>query len=455
MNVSVVISAAQCIEALGNGLRKGFSPHKTETISVLLERCKEKNKMVIESLKLALDSMIYCLSSITEIAELFGSYLKHKNPQVRSETLLWISRCIPKLFKQAHAKKEIKIISDTIIHCLDDSVSDVRDSSSIVLGSLIKITGEKNVLPFLDQVDKLKLAKILELAAKDEKENRSNPNIAVDKPSAGKIPVDQPIKVPAKETRPVVAPKPSSCSPEVSAAQASFAQTNESATDIFRRIFGDAKVDGLSDPNWKSRLESVEHISQRLETGIPAEIDSEILVRSLSCSPGWKESNVQVFAKMLSILASFAEKSSFTLEGASVAIPFLVEKISDPKLGIGIGLFFTSVALRIGLGRVITILLEPAKGIKNPKSLSEIYNWLATNILDFGLLGIDFKPLIDFLKLGIAHSNVTVRSSAIKAAVNIRRYHGKGKLSHDLIISNPCSQHFILLGFGSRATCCT
>lgn len=56
-NVAVVTVAANCIELLANGLRKGFAKHKQTVLSPILERLKEKKQSVIDALAKALDGV--------------------------------------------------------------------------------------------------------------------------------------------------------------------------------------------------------------------------------------------------------------------------------------------------------------------------------------------------------------------------------------------------------------
>jgi len=56
-NVAVVTVAANCIEAMANGLRKGFQRHKGTVLGPVLDRLKEKKQGVIDALSRALDAI--------------------------------------------------------------------------------------------------------------------------------------------------------------------------------------------------------------------------------------------------------------------------------------------------------------------------------------------------------------------------------------------------------------
>ena len=74
---------------------------------------------------------------------------------------------------------------------------------------------------------------------------------------------------------------------------------------------------------------AMETMASRFEVAFPDEIDSELFVRFFSAHPGWKESNFQVFGKVLSLLTLFAEKKGFTHEAASLLIPNIIDSTSD------------------------------------------------------------------------------------------------------------------------------
>lgn len=61
-NVAVVTVAANCIEVMGNGLRKGFHKYKGTVLAPVLDRLKEKKQGVIDALARALDSIFNAVS---------------------------------------------------------------------------------------------------------------------------------------------------------------------------------------------------------------------------------------------------------------------------------------------------------------------------------------------------------------------------------------------------------
>lgn len=436
VNVSVVIGAAQCLEALALGLRKKFAPHRTEVIPALLERCKEKNKNVIEALRAALDATLHGVTCAGEICESCGPFFKHKNPQVKAECLGWLARAIPIVFKAPQAKKEIKGVADAANPCLEDGSAEVRDAASAALAALVAVGGERAVAPFLDRVEKAKLAKILELAA------ASTSNVAP-KPSAAAAPASAVVAkgagsggngesgrpAPRSTTATAVAPRPATtrgaASTGAALPKATIFRTKEESLEIMRLVLGDELLAGLRDANWKQRLNCMDSISAKFDCVFPPKVDADVLALFFSEYPGWRESNFQVLAKMLAVLTSYAEKVAFTAEAAGCVIQGAAEKISDAKLGTGVGLLFLAMAERVGLASCLNPLMGMMAGMKNPRSLSETYNWMASAILDFGCQGLDIQAIVACTKNGISNSNAVVRASAVKVAVILRRYLGQ------------------------------
>lgn len=66
-NVAVVTVAANCVELLANGLRKGFGKYKGTLLSPILERLKEKKQSVIDALAKALDAVFGAVCVTPEI----------------------------------------------------------------------------------------------------------------------------------------------------------------------------------------------------------------------------------------------------------------------------------------------------------------------------------------------------------------------------------------------------
>lgn len=151
-NVQVVQLASNCVEFLANGLKNDFSRYVNNIVGPMVERTKEKKPSVAEALNNALDSLfnISCLSEILEDTINLG--MKHKTPQVKISATKYLQRCLantPAPPKSA----EVDEIMAIGVKLLSDSQEPVRQASTELIGTLMKITGEREINPFLEKID--------------------------------------------------------------------------------------------------------------------------------------------------------------------------------------------------------------------------------------------------------------------------------------------------------------
>lgn len=100
-------------------------------------------------------------TSITDCLEEIAEYLKHKNPQVKFETLRWLIRCLRET-KVCPSKAEQKTIADAVSKLLGDTSEPVRSSAAEALGTLMKIIGERAMNPYMEGLDDIRKTKIKE-----------------------------------------------------------------------------------------------------------------------------------------------------------------------------------------------------------------------------------------------------------------------------------------------------
>jgi len=99
---------------------------------------------------------------------------KHKNPQVKTESLKFLVRCL-RTTPFAPTKQETQIIGEACTKLLADTVEPVRVAAQEALGTLMKIIGERAMIQFLDGVDDIRKAKIKEFYEKAEIKARQRP----------------------------------------------------------------------------------------------------------------------------------------------------------------------------------------------------------------------------------------------------------------------------------------
>lgn len=159
-NVGVVAVAANCVEALAKGLRRSFAKYRSRIMSPMLERLKEKKQAVADALGAALDA-VFASTNLSECLEEILEFLKNKNPQVKLETLRFLIRCL-KTTRDAPSKAETKLIADAAIKLLTESTEVMRSGGAEILGTLMKIMGERQMTQYLEGLDDIRKTKIKE-----------------------------------------------------------------------------------------------------------------------------------------------------------------------------------------------------------------------------------------------------------------------------------------------------
>lgn len=147
-NIAVVTVAANCVDLLAKGLRSGFGKYRSTIMAPILERLKEKKQSVAEALGQALDS-VFASTTLTECLEEILEFLKHKNPQVKQETLKFLIRCL-RTTRDVPSKAEVKSIAEAATKLLTESSEVNRSGGAEILGTLMKIMGERAMNPYLE-----------------------------------------------------------------------------------------------------------------------------------------------------------------------------------------------------------------------------------------------------------------------------------------------------------------
>ncbi|KAF8856854.1 ARM repeat-containing protein [Acephala macrosclerotiorum] len=159
-NIAVVTQAAQCIEVLAKGLRKPFTKYRSQIMSPIMERLKEKKASVSDALGLALDQ-VFLAASLSDCLEETLEFLKHKNPQVKEGTMKFLIRCL-RTTREAPSKPEVASIVESAKKLLSESVEVLRSGGAEVLGTVMKIMGERAMGPHLEGLDEIRKTKIKE-----------------------------------------------------------------------------------------------------------------------------------------------------------------------------------------------------------------------------------------------------------------------------------------------------
>ena len=181
-NIAVVTVAANCVECLAKGLKKSFGRYRSQIMAPMLERLKEKKQSVADALGAALDA-VFASTSLSECLEEILEFLKHKNPQVKVETLKFLIRCL-KTTRDVPSTPEVKSIAEAGTKLLTESTEAMRAGGAEILGTLMKIMGERAMNPYLEGLDDIRKTKIKEFFDVAEVKAKNKPKPAAPPPKA-------------------------------------------------------------------------------------------------------------------------------------------------------------------------------------------------------------------------------------------------------------------------------
>ncbi|CDK29271.1 unnamed protein product [Kuraishia capsulata CBS 1993] len=150
-NVQITQIAANIIEAIAKGIRKHFAKYVPMVLHPLLDRLKEKKRQLVEDLKGALDACFAC-SALATILEETLTATKSKVPPVREESTAFLQRCLTTLDHDP-TREQVNAIMVDMIKLLRDSQATVRDQACNVIGTLMKIVGQRPLNQYLEGID--------------------------------------------------------------------------------------------------------------------------------------------------------------------------------------------------------------------------------------------------------------------------------------------------------------
>lgn len=186
-NVAVVVQAALCIELLAKGLRQGFGKYRATVMQPIMDRLKEKKAAVADALGAALDA-VFASTSLSECMEDIIAYLSNKNPQVKEGTMKFLIRCL-RTTRDVPSKPEQATICEAGKKLLAESTAALRDGGAEILGTIMKIVGERAMGPNLEALDDIRKNKVKEFFEVAEVKAKEKP-----KPKAAPPPKAAPAK---------------------------------------------------------------------------------------------------------------------------------------------------------------------------------------------------------------------------------------------------------------------
>ena len=436
-NVMVVTVAAECVSALANGLRKKFGTYSSFVFGSILERFKEKKQTVVEALRGAADAVIKS-NKLDSFVEDTLEQLESKSPNVKSETLLVWKRYLLVAKPSEMPKSLIKQLMPVLKKRMDESLVEIRDSCYELLAALWKLVGEKNIMPFIGDVDKLKLDKIKETYEKLTASADKAPEEGA-KPATAAPPAKAPGSAPAQKPGPPGARSGTGKAAPVkqSGADAKKKPVKETPRETIERELDDGAVEAIREEhfseemrgkmdsmNWKERQEAMEDFKKKLMLLEPEKIPAQAFVRILGGKNNFKETNFNVMIQKFVLLGEVARLGKFSKTSFQICAQPLVDKIGDIKSGKDAKNALTEIAEKVGFPIVVEDVITLAMNQKNPKNQSECFLWVSDNIKLFGFKGLNSKFLCDKIKTCLLASNPQVRQAAVTLAGVMHMYMG-------------------------------
>lgn len=206
----------------------------------------------------------------------------------------------------------------------------------------MKVVTEKAIMPFIGDVENIKLLKIKEcsekavITAKLPKAAKATVVKAAPKKEEPK-PVARPAaKRPIGLTkRPAAAGGAKAAKPAakkaVAAANVERELTEEEVDEQVAELVAPQILADMLDGNWKTRLNAAEQFLQAVGCMDKAELPAQVLVRAVCKKPGLKDGNFQVLKVKLDVVKIIAESPKFSRTSANVClqVTFFLNKIEN------------------------------------------------------------------------------------------------------------------------------
>jgi cytoskeleton-associated protein 5 len=207
-NIAVVTQAAQCIEMLAKGLRKGYAKYRSIVMQPILERLKEKKQTVADALGAALDA-VFLSTDLSECLEDITAFLVHKNPQVKEGTMKFLVRCL-RTTRDVPSKPEIAGMVESAKKLLSESSEALRSGGAEILGTIMKIIGERAMAAHLEGLDDIRKAKVKEFFETAEVKAKDKPKPP---PPAARAPPPKKVMGGGMKKAPAGVKKPAAAAP--------------------------------------------------------------------------------------------------------------------------------------------------------------------------------------------------------------------------------------------------
>ncbi|KAE9550232.1 hypothetical protein FO519_006552 [Halicephalobus sp. NKZ332] len=324
-NVNVQANGVKMLNALAVGLRSKFAPNVPQFLPPLFDKFKEKKPLLRDPLIECSDNLAK-LVNLENIVDDVTAAMGKPNPQIKQQMDNFVFRQLSRYGRSDHPKKFVKAVIPILVKHAEDSDKDVRESSLLALGGIMRLTGESVLQSLAGDIvnDSLKSAKINEGKEKAEEENAA-------------------LQAKTQQSAPSTASAPSASEPVTSGSGAdAFVAPKKEAepdpwefmdpVDIIPKLPSNFE-EALNATKWLERKEALESLLKLL-TDNPkldpkahyGEVTREV-ARILS-----KDSNINVASVAAKVVAGLAKglRMSFA-PYSSTFVPVIFEKFKEKK----------------------------------------------------------------------------------------------------------------------------
>lgn len=370
-NVHVVSLAIRLLGLLARGQKRYFEGFAKLMAPVLLTKFRDKNKAIISethrTLELFLESIAF-----EQMLTYIETALSDKTVNTKLNILTWISKII-QIGKLSNENiKELFII---VKLTLEDSNESVRDSSCLILRTLLQ--SFPDLISFLSDLPDAKKKKITSAPVK-----------------VNQVPKHE-VKMDVDEVKPLIAVKK----------VVEVKEFNSIPLEIMEK---------LQEKNWKVRELGLNDLK-----ALAAEFSStdrlieihELVFKTMN---NFKENNLNLVREAFECLNILYLKCEIPEDLLSKVLSQpCIEKIAENKVSDIVKQTLLNVSELIGPNEILVKFLAYSKDSPKPKTLVECSELISQLIKDYNIKLFDFKPLLEYSKFCISHTNPVIKKSGV------------------------------------------
>lgn len=160
-NIMCATQAMIIVRYLSTGLRSGFARYASrDMLQAIVDRFKEKKASVLEAASGALHALVVSLS-LTEVFDIVVANFTSKVPQIKIEC----TKFVAKELSEAKVTPPHAVLQEIVaasIKLMSDTQEPVRRESANLLGTIMKMVGERALASALQPLDDIRMAKVRE-----------------------------------------------------------------------------------------------------------------------------------------------------------------------------------------------------------------------------------------------------------------------------------------------------